>query len=136
MIEGLKAGEFELYIQPICNNSTQKAVGFEGLMRWHRAGGPILSPNDFLDLALSPEAYPLFKATSLAQLVTILKHLINRDEDYYLSFNTDNTFINSTEFVTDLINQFKLAQINLNCLVLELPEKTALVNMERALKQY
>ena len=133
VIEGLKAGEFELYIQPICNNSTQKAVGFESLMRWHRADGSILSPNDFLDLALSPEAYPLFKAISLAQLVTILKQLINRDEDYYLSFNTDNTFINSTEFVTDLINQFKLAQINLNCLVLELPEKTALVNMERAL---
>ena len=133
VIEGLNAGEFELYIQPICNNNTQKAVGFESLMRWHRADGSVLLPNHFLDLALSPEAYPLFKAIALGQLALILKDLNDRDADYYLSFNTDNTFINSTTFVTDLINQFKLAQLNLHRLVLELPEKTALVNMKRAL---
>ncbi len=133
VIEGLKAGEFELYIQPICNNNTQKAVGFESLMRWHRADGSVLLPNHFLDLALSPEAYPLFKAIALGQLALILKDLNDRDADYYLCFNTDNTFINSTEFVTDLINQFKLAQLNLHRLVLELPEKTALVNMQQAL---
>ena len=133
VIEGLKAGEFELYIQPICNNNTQKAVGFESLMRWHRADGSVLLPNHFLDLALSPEAYPLFKAIALGQLALILKDLNDRDADYYLSFNTDNTFINSTKFVTDLINQFKLAQLNLQRLVLELPEKTALVNMQQAL---
>jgi len=133
VIEGLKAGEFELYIQPICNNNTQKAVGFESLMRWHRADGSVLLPNHFLDLALSPEAYPLFKAIALGQLALILKDLNDRDVDYYLCFNTDNTFINSTEFVTDLINQFKLAQLNLHRLVLEISEKTALVNMQQAL---
>ena len=133
VIEGLKAGEFKLYIQPICNNNTQKAVGFESLMRWHRADGSVLLPNNFLDLALSPEAYPLFKASALGQLALILKDLNGRDADYYLSFNVDNIFINSTEFVTALINQFKLAQLNLQRLVLELPEKTALVNMQQAL---
>jgi len=133
VIKGLNAGEFKLYIQPICNSNTQKAVGFESLMRWHRADGSVLLPNHFLDLALTPEAYPLFKAIALGQLALILKDLNDRDADYYLSFNTDNTFINSTEFVTDLINQFKLAQLNLHRLVLELPEKTALVNMKRAL---
>ncbi len=66
-------------------------------------------------------------------MALILKDLNDRDADYYLSSNTDNTFINSTTFVTDLINQFKLAQLNLHRLVLELPEKTALVNMKRAL---
>ena len=133
ILKGLIKGEFKLNIQPICDNSTQKAVGFEALMRWHQADGSILTPDYFLDIALSPLAYPTFKATALAQLAPILRDLVNSNSDYYLSFNTDNTFINSTEFVADLITQFKLAQVNLNRLVLELPEKTALGNMEKAL---
>lgn len=133
ILEGLTKGEFKLNIQPICNNSTQKAVGFEALMRWHRADGSILTPDYFLDIALLPSAYPTFKAAALAQLAPILRELVSSNSDYYLSFNTDNTFINSTEFVADFISQFKLAQVNLNRLILELPEKTALGNMEKAL---
>ena len=41
--------------------------------------------------------------------------------------------MNSTEFVTDLISQLKLSKVNLNRLVLELPEKTALDNMQQVL---
>ena len=130
---GLANEEFQLYIQPICDNNTRKAVGFESLMRWHRADGSVLTPDHFLDIALSPPAYSKFKDASLAQVVPILRGLISRNPDYYLSFNTDNTFINSTEFVTDLISQLKLSKVNLNRLVLELPEKTALDNMQQVL---
>ena len=130
---GLANEEFQLYIQPICDNNTRKAVGFESLMRWHRADGSVLSPDHFLDIALSPPAYPEFKKAALAQLIPILAGLMSRNPDYYLSFNTDNTFINSTEFVTNLISQLKGSKVNLNRLVLELPEKTALDNMQQVL---
>jgi len=130
---GLANQEFQLYIQPICDNNTHKAIGFEGLMRWHRADGSVLTPDHFLDIALSPPAYPEFKKAALGQLAPILRGLTSRNPDYYLSFNTDNTFINSTEFVTDLISQLKLLKVNLNHLVLELPEKTSLDNMQQVL---
>ena len=52
VLTGIENGEFEFYIQPICNNQTHKAVGFETLMRWHRANGSVLTPSSFLDIAL------------------------------------------------------------------------------------
>ena len=133
ILSGLANEEFQLYLQPICDNYTGKAVGFESLMRWHRADGSILTPDYFLDIALSPPAHPKFKEAALAQLAPILKELASRNLDYYLSFNTDTTFINSTEFVNALINQLKHSKVNLNRLVLELPEKTALGNIQQAL---
>ena len=66
-----------IYIQPICSNRTGKAVGFEGLMRWHRSDGFILTPDRFLELAMPPAIYPKFKDVYMAQLIPIVTALTN-----------------------------------------------------------
>jgi len=133
ILAGLANNEFQFYIQPICDNKTHKAVGFETLMRWHRSDGSILAPGSFLDIALSPPVYPRFKETSLGQIVPILMSLMSRNPNYYLAFNTDSTFIHSKEFVIDLISQFDLSDANPNCLVLELPETAIIDDQELVL---
>jgi diguanylate cyclase (GGDEF)-like protein len=134
ILTGIENGEFEFYIQPICNNQTHKAVGFETLMRWHRADGSVLTPSSFLDIALSPPVYLKFKDASLAQLAPILAELMSRNPDYYLSFNMDSTFIHSTVCVDNLINQFYLSQTKLNRLVLELSETAVIYEKELVAK--
>lgn len=133
LLVGLSKNEFQLYIQPICNNGTSKAVGFEGLMRWHRADGSILTPDRFLELAISPAVYPKFKDTYIAQLIPIVMALKKLNPNYYLSFNTEGTFIHSHLMVSDFISQLKKLNVKPGSLVLELPEKAAILNTEKAL---
>ena len=133
LLAGLANNEFHLHIQPICSNSTSKAVGFEGLMRWHRPDGSILSPDRFLELAISPAVYPRFKDTYISQLIPIVETLTKLNPDYYLSFNTEGVFIHSTKMVTELITLIKSANIKPDRLVIELPEKAAIVNTKKAL---
>tara|TARA_B100000767_G_C19769059_1_gene539048 strand:+ start:1985 stop:2566 length:582 start_codon:yes stop_codon:yes gene_type:complete len=74
--------------------------------------------------------YLKFKEASLAQLKPILKDLMSRNPNYYLSFNINSTFIHSTEFVNDLFSQFYLSETKLNRLVLELPETAIIYEKE------
>ncbi|MDB9958605.1 bifunctional diguanylate cyclase/phosphodiesterase [Oceanospirillaceae bacterium] len=133
LLIGLSNNEFHLYIQPICSNSSGKAVGFEGLMRWHRSDGLILSPDHFLELAMSPGVYPKFKDVYMAQLIPIITALTKLNPQYYLSFNTEGTFIHSSQMVNHFISQVQEAKIRPKSLVLELPEKAAILNTKKAL---
>ncbi|MCO4837685.1 MAG: EAL domain-containing protein [Oceanospirillaceae bacterium] len=133
LLEGLSNNEFYLYLQPICSNISGQAVGFEALMRWHRPDGSILSPDRFLELAISPPVYAKFKDVYIAQLIPIVKTLTKLNCDYYLSFNTEATFIHSSQMVNHFIRQFQEANIKPKNLVLELPEKAAILNTKKAL---
>lgn len=49
--EAIGAGEFELYYQPKVSLSDWHVVGAEALVRWRRADGRLLGPNEFIPLA-------------------------------------------------------------------------------------
>jgi EAL domain-containing protein (putative c-di-GMP-specific phosphodiesterase class I) len=133
ILAGLDKGEFVFYLQPICDNTTHKAVGFEALMRWQKTDGAVATPDHFLDIALSQPAYSKFKDASLTQLVPILTKLQHRNSHYYLTFNTDSTFIHSTDFVTELIKLFAGPDSTPNHLVLEIPETASIKDQQLAL---
>jgi diguanylate cyclase (GGDEF)-like protein/PAS domain S-box-containing protein len=48
---GLARGELVLHYQPQFCLTTQRVTGAEALLRWQPAGGPLISPADFLPLA-------------------------------------------------------------------------------------
>jgi EAL domain-containing protein (putative c-di-GMP-specific phosphodiesterase class I) len=133
ILTGLDKGEFVFYLQPICDNTTHKAVGFEALMRWQKTDGAVATPDNFLDIALSQPAYSKFKDASLTQLMPILTKLKHRNRHYYLTFNTDSTFIHSTDFVTELINRFDSSDSTPNHLVFEIPETATIKDRQLAL---
>lgn len=49
--EAFSEGQFELFYQPICNLSSRRLAGFEGLIRWHHPTQGMVSPMDFLGVA-------------------------------------------------------------------------------------
>lgn len=133
ILTGLDKGEFIFYLQPICDNTTHKALGFEALMRWHKTDGSVATPDHFLDIALSQPVYSKFKDASLSQLVPILTKLKHCNSDCYLAFNIDSTFIHSTDVVTELINLFDSSDATPNCLVIEIPETATIKDQQLAL---
>ena len=50
MKQALQDAEFIIYYQPKVNIRTQKCVGLEALVRWKRADGELIQPNDFIPL--------------------------------------------------------------------------------------
>ena len=134
LLAGIKAQEFQLYIQPICDNATGKATGFEGLMRWHRPDGSIVFPGRFLELAVSPAVYPKFLDFYTSQVIPIAIALAKKNPNYYFSFNTEATFIQSSQLVEKFISKLSGLPMLHGNLVLELPEKTAILNPKTALK--
>jgi diguanylate cyclase (GGDEF)-like protein len=48
ILQGLEAGEFELYYQPKLELASNRVVGAEALIRWHHAERGLLHPADFL----------------------------------------------------------------------------------------
>jgi diguanylate cyclase (GGDEF)-like protein len=51
IIDGLKAGEFELFYQPLIAIETRRVIGFEALMRWNRPGHGLVAPDAFIPIA-------------------------------------------------------------------------------------
>ncbi|MBF0427410.1 MAG: diguanylate cyclase [Magnetococcales bacterium] len=49
----LENGEFRLYYQPKIDIATRRVVGAEALVRWQKADGTLVPPNDFIPLAES-----------------------------------------------------------------------------------
>jgi predicted signal transduction protein with EAL and GGDEF domain len=49
--DGLAAGEFELYYQPLIAIETREVVGLEALMRWNRPGHGLVVPDKFIPIA-------------------------------------------------------------------------------------
>lgn len=48
---GLKAGEFELYYQPVVDLADREIKGFEALIRWHHPSRGTVAPGTFIPLA-------------------------------------------------------------------------------------
>ncbi|MFG1495477.1 EAL domain-containing protein [Saccharospirillum sp. HFRX-1] len=50
--EALADNEFELFFQPQIDIQTQQIAGLEALIRWHRPDGQLVSPDEFIPVAV------------------------------------------------------------------------------------
>ena len=55
---GLAAGEFVVYYQPVVDLTTGETTSYEALVRWRRAGHGLVGPDEFIPVA---EATPLIR---------------------------------------------------------------------------
>jgi len=49
--EAIREGQFRLFFQPLVDSKSQKAVGFEALLRWDHPERGIVSPEEFIGIA-------------------------------------------------------------------------------------
>lgn len=129
IVQGLRDGEFVLYYQPKASLITNRIVGAEALVRWHRADGNVVGPAGFI---------PVMQGTALlktltAQLLTQLMHDMSGTlgADIRISFN-----VSVEDFEDDALSDILLGAMRDHLLLpasleLEMTETQALQACDR-----
>lgn len=115
-----------LMYQPIINLQTDRAIGFEALLRWQADDGTIIPPDDFIPIA---EASGLINQLGRWTFRTISRDLSLMQEllpDLYIAVNVSARQIEEGSALTGLMDELDTAQIAANCISVEVTESLAM----------
>lgn len=76
MTEALKRGEFKLFLQPKLNVKTGKMTGAEALVRWIKADGTVIRPDQFIPLFEKNGFVTQIDFEMLRQVLTLQQRLL------------------------------------------------------------
>ncbi|MGX9356587.1 EAL domain-containing protein [Roseobacteraceae bacterium S113] len=122
--------EVTYFVQPIFDTLEKRPIGVEALIRWQRADGRVILPEQFLDVMtgnynarITP---PLAAANRIAEAFT------GSDAEMFCSFNISSGFLErnlseNDDWVTNLLNGLNPART-----VFEIVEYAAIRNTEHA----
>lgn len=127
--QGIKAGEFIPYYQPIVDIRSGRLRGAEVLVRWRKPDGSIVMPAAFIPLA-----------ESSGLIIEITQHLMQRvcremgatfgaRPHLKVGFNLTARHFQSEQIVEDVRQVFRKSPIRLSQVVLELTERDPLQNL-------
>lgn len=100
---GLEAGEFCYFLQPIFDTHSKEPAGFEALVRWRKPSGEILPPGDFLPYFVREFFKPEHKRTRVAMHNAVVDALVGF-EGAYISWNFNLEQFGSEFVVSALID--------------------------------
>ncbi len=140
--EAIDNSEFRLYLQPKFSLETGKLVGAEGLSRWEKADGKIVTPNEFIP--------PLEKSGKIVQLDFYMYEMILRQQRKWknagypvvpISVNLSRHHIKDGELVEKLVNLLEVYGIESDLVEIEITEsafiedQAALIELMKEIKQ-
>lgn len=124
--------EFELFLQPIMDLSSDQIIKAEALVRWHHPNGKIVSPDEFIPLAEQTGLIIPIGKWVIKEACSILKRLAAKGEDIKLSINLSPRQVSDRQLFEFIKNSVTKAQINPNQLELELTEGVLIDNYDKA----
>lgn len=128
VLAGIERNEFDVYLQPIVDLWTCKAISFEALARWHSSKFNLVTPDRFISLAISHGILPRLSRQILHKTLGYSKQLKNNGMVWKVSVNLgveDLVDHNLPEFLAALVESHELPP---NSLTIELTESSASVN--------
>lgn len=134
MEEALKNNEFIVYLQPKVGLRGSNLAGAEALVRWQRADGVMLPPNDFIPL-FEKNGFILDLDNYVYEVVCkmLRKWMDEGIPVVTVSINVSRVHLNDTHFVDWIQNLADRYQIPYSLLELELTESIFLDNTQIAL---
>ena len=127
----LENNEFELYYQPIVNLSQGTIAGCEALIRWNSPTLGFTPPDQFINLAEKTGLIiPLGKW--ITEQACRAAQAFRKHQNIYMSINLSALQFESESFMTDIENAVKDADINSDCIKLEITESILMSNPELA----
>jgi len=118
--------EFEMYLQPQLDISTNRVVGFESLIRWNNPKYSQKSPQAFIDLAEQKGVILEISKFVIRETLNLAKQL--EDYNITISLNLSPIQIMQVGFVNDLINQFNEKGLRKGSIALEITENVLMEN--------
>jgi diguanylate cyclase (GGDEF)-like protein len=126
IVDGLAAGEFELYYQPIVSVGDCRIRGLEALMRWNRPGEGLIAPDVFIPAAERTSIicdlgqWALRQAT--AQLAAWAREVPGLDERVFMAVNISGHHASRPAIVSDVQDALRSSGLAPGRLELELTE--------------
>jgi sensor c-di-GMP phosphodiesterase-like protein len=121
------------FYQPIFALSSQEIVGCEVLVRWIRANGTIVVPDQFIPLAETSGLVALMTESIIGQTLYQLGPLLRETPDFKVAFNISPSHFTSRDFLDKLDRLVDQSGCTRQQVVLELTERTSFGDMSFAM---
>jgi sensor c-di-GMP phosphodiesterase-like protein len=130
--EGLKAGEFVPYYQPIIDIRTGRLRGAEVLARWRKPDGTVMLPATFIPLAESSGIILDFTRTMMRQVAKDLGRTLAQRPHLRISFNVIAQHFANEEIIDDvnLIFRHSPLPLRLSQIMLEMTERQPIESLD------
>ena len=119
---GLEAGEMVPWYQPVVALDSQRVIGVEALVRWHRGSGVFEQPATFLPLAERSDLIIDIDRAILRQAFHDLAGWQLTDPDFRVSVNLSGRHLDRVETLAELDLQARRAGVSPATVDLELTE--------------
>ncbi|MEG2987738.1 MAG: diguanylate cyclase, partial [Lachnospiraceae bacterium] len=122
-----EVGEFQVYYQPKICLQTDKIVGGEALIRWHKADGSIIYPDEFIPFCESNGVITRIDYFVLEQTCKMLRQWLDKEENVVpLSINLSRHDCLQPGFFKDVLEVVNRYQIPHELLEFEVTESVFL----------
>lgn len=121
--------EFEVYIQPIVDTSSEECIGGEALIRWNCSKLGFITPNDFIPLAEHLGLIIFIGELFLRRVCSILKEWSDMGVDKKIHINLSIVQLVQNNIVETIKEIIKDTGVNPGNIVLEVTESLAINDM-------
>lgn len=129
---GVKKEEFIPYYQPIVDSRSKEVVGCEVLMRWQRADGSLMPPNQFIPYAEANGLIIPMTKSLLVHLVNDIQLLGQHKPAMFFSVNIVPEHLESDELLTLVKSYIDDKVFGHHRLSLEITERMPIKDLEKA----
>ena len=134
--EGLAAGQFEVYYQPIVDTHTGRLIGAEALVRWNHPVRGLLAPIEFIPIAettglIVPLGRQVLQDATRQAQEWRQSRLV--DDKFYVSVNLSPHQLSEPDLVDDISGALDSSGLPPGALVLEVTESAIIENLDLTL---
>jgi diguanylate cyclase (GGDEF)-like protein len=132
LVSGLKNDQFELYFQPTVNIKDDTIYGAEALIRWHHPIHGLISPFDFIPLAIESGVImdiDWWVINAVCKQIGEWKKE-NRWHLHYVSFNINAQELLREDFVHNFLAKLGEHGVEKNDIIIEITETNLIDNFE------
>jgi len=126
---GLKNREFYLLYQPVFDIQNHRCIGAEALLRWKRANGKIIPPDEFIPLAEKNGLIQQITARVFELLAEDATDLFKTYPDFHLAINVSADDLHSNDIIVNLRTLIQATQAGPGNLIIEATERK-LMNLD------
>lgn len=126
----IEAGELELYLQPQMNESGERLVGAEVLLRWTSPRFGPVPPWEFIEVAENARLMDLLSRFVIRESWATLEYLHQQKLDISLSVNLSVQNLINTDFISFLLDGAKKQSIPMERMIFEVTETSMTHNMD------
>jgi EAL domain-containing protein (putative c-di-GMP-specific phosphodiesterase class I) len=133
LLEALKQDQLSLYFQPKVQFKTDELVGVEALLRWRHPIHGMISPAEFIPLAIKYQLIDTLTLWVIDKAILTLKNWQNQQINLSISINLSAKSFENPAFASQILERLQQHKINPKNLIFEVTETEVINDIGAAL---